>query len=64
MVLVSTHGVTEEYTKVISNKINLTAKEASPGQMVVITLENFLWMLRMGMEYIPGQMVELMKENG
>ena len=64
MVLASTHGVTEEYTKVISNKINLTAKEPFHGLTVVITQENFLLMLKMATEYIPGQMVELTKENG
>ena len=40
MVADSINGVTEEYIKVILNKINLTAKEASHGQMVVITPEN------------------------
>ena len=40
MVADSINGVMEEYIKVILNRINLTAKEASPGQTVVITLEN------------------------
>ena len=40
MVADSINGVMEEYIKVILNRINLTAKEASHGQMVVITLEN------------------------
>jgi len=42
MELASINGVTEEYTKVNLNKINLTVKEASPGQMAVITPVNLV----------------------
>ena len=60
----SIHGVMEEYIKAILNKINLTAKEASHGQMVVITLENLVQMLKMATVYIHGQMEGRMKDNG
>ena len=64
MVADSINGVTEEYIKAILNKINLTVKEASPGQMVVITPENLAQMLKMATVYIHGQMEGRMKDNG